>query len=216
MSVDLGDLPVHPDVRAVFATLAPVLQELDWMVLDDCPTFTGADRAFEVIRSWYSAAKATAFTNEQRATIKPVLAAEHEAGRGRTATELTAAFTTETALVHAATTFFERYDLFVCPATQVPAFPVEHEYVTEIDGHPMRSYIEWMRICSRITLLGLPALSLPIGFTADGLPVGVQLIGRHGADRFVLRAGAMVEAALGLPRRPPIEALDGSTPRRAR
>ena len=207
MSVDLGDLPVHPDVRAVFAGLAPSLHDLDWMVQDDCPTLTGADRAFEVIRSWYSAGRATAFTNEQRAMIKPVLAGEHAAGRARTATELSAAFTTETTLVRAANAFFERYDLFVCPATQVPAFPVEHEYVTEIDGHPMFSYIEWMRICSRITLLGLPALSLPIGFTGEGLPIGVQLVGRHGADRFVLRVGAMLEAALGLPRRPPIDRL---------
>ena len=71
----------------------------------------------------------------------------------------------------------------------------------------MASYIEWMRVCSRLTMLGLPALSLPIGFTIEGLPVGVQLVARHGADRFVLRAGAMLEAALGLPRRPPIEAL---------
>ena len=207
MSPDLGDLPVHRDIRAVFARLTPVLEQLGWSVEDDCPPLDGADRAFEVIRSWYSASRAQAFTNAQRAMIKPVLAAEHDAGRARTATELAVAFTTETRLVNAAVAFFERYDLFVCPATQVPAFPVEQEYVTDIEGQPMASYIEWMRVCSRLTMLGLPALSLPIGFTIEGLPVGVQLVARHGADRFVLRAGAMLEAALGLPRRPPIEAL---------
>jgi len=143
----------------------------------------------------------------QRAALKSVIRAELGRGESLSAIDLGAAFVDETRLVQAAVGFFDDYDLFVCPATQVPAFPVADEYVTEIDGVAMRSYIEWMRICSRLTVLGVPALSLPVGFTDDALPVGIQVVGRAGADLDVLRAGAMIESALGLALRPPLESL---------
>lgn len=206
-SVDLGDLAIDPEVRAVVGALVPVLERMGWSVADDHPDVTDADRAFETIRAWYSAGRARAHTDAQREAVKDTIKAERARGEALSAMELSEAFAIETRLVNAAATFFERYDLFVCPVTQVPAFPADQEWVTEIDGRTMGSYIEWMRVCSRITVLGLPALSLPVGFTPGGLPVGVQIVGPHGADRLVLRAGAMVEAALGLDLRPPIERL---------
>ncbi len=206
-SIDLGDLAVDAQVRAAVEGLVPTLEHLGWSVRDGHPDLDGADRAFEVIRSWYSASRQRAFTEAQRAAVKDVIKAERAKGEALTAMELSAAFATETRLVRAAVRFFADVDLFICPVTQVPAFPADQEWVTEIDGRTMSSYIEWMRVCSRITVLGVPALSLPVGFTPDGLPIGVQIVGPHGADRRVLRAGAMVEAALGLPRRPPLEAL---------
>ena len=74
--------------------------------------------------------------------------------------------------------FFQRYDLLIGPVTQVSPFAIEQEYPTEVDGQPMSSYIEWMRSNCRISSCGLPALSLPAGFTDAGLPVGAQIIGR--------------------------------------
>ncbi len=79
--------------------------------------------------------------------------------------------------------------------SQVSPFPAAWEYPTEVDGHTMGRYIEWMRSCSRITMFGLPALSLPAGFTADGLPVGLQVIGRPLGDTDLLRAARAMESA---------------------
>lgn len=213
VSADLGDLPLHPHVRAAFEALLPALDALGWEVEHARPELTGADHAFETIRSWYTASRHLALRPEQQTVVKRTV--QDEAARGATlsAAELAEAFRIETRLVQAASSFFGRHDLFLCPAAQVPAFPVEREWVTEIDGHPMGSYIEWMRICSRLSVLGVPSLSLPIGFTPGGLPVGVQLVAAHGADRLVLRAGAQLEAALGLARRPPVEALAAAAAR---
>ena len=207
LSADLGDLPLHSHVRAAFGPLARIFDELGWEVERAAPDLRGADSAFETIRSWYSAMRHRQLAADQQRLVKRVIRDEAARGEALSATELGEAFETETRLVQAASRFFGRHDLFVCPATQVPAFPVDDEWVTEIDGRTMGSYIEWMRICSRITVLGVPSLSLPIGFTPDGLPIGVQLVAAHGADRLVLRAGAQLEAALGLALRPPIDAL---------
>ncbi len=95
--------------------------------------------------------------------------------------------------------------VLVAPVTQLAPFPVEWEYPTSVAGLPMNSYIEWMSACCRITVLGTPTLSVPAGFDAAGLPVGAQLIGRHGGDVELLRAAAVLEAATDhRHRRPPV------------
>ena len=91
--------------------------------------------------------------------------------------------------------FFERYDVLLAPTTQVLPFPVELEYPTEIGGVPQDNYLEWMRSCTIISATGCPALSVPGGFTDDGLPVGLQIIGAPRADRRVLEVGHAFEQA---------------------
>ena len=89
-----------------------------------------------------------------------------------------------------------RYEVLALPTVQVLPFPVEQEWVTEINGEPMTTYIDWMRSCSRITVTAHPAVSVPAGLTAAGLPVGLQLVGRYGADRRLLEiAAAIMELA---------------------
>ena len=99
--------------------------------------------------------------------------------------------------------FFERYDVLLAPTTQVLPFPVELEYPTEIGGVPQDNYLEWMRSCTLISATGCPALSVPGGFTADGLPVGLQVIGAPRADRRVLEVGHAFEQATGFWQRRP-------------
>ena len=95
------------------------------------------------------------------------------------------------------------YDLLVAPVTQVSPFPVEQEYVSEIEGVKMSSYVEWMRSCCRVTALGCPAMSLPAGFTDDGMPVGIQLIGRPYGDGKLLEAAKALEATTSHGQRTP-------------
>ena len=97
----------------------------------------------------------------------------------------------------------ERYDALALPVSQVAPFPAEDEWVREIAGVAMGSYIDWMRSCSRISVTAHPAISVPAGFTPDGLPVGLQLVGRYRDEISLLRLAAAFEEATGTGRRRP-------------
>ena len=109
-----------------------------------------------------------------------------------------------TALWQRVREFQERYELIVTPTTAVPPFPVETPYPAEIDGKPMRSYIEWVLLTYAFTMVGVPAISVPCGFTRSDLPVGLQIAGRWRDEAGVLRAAAAFEqTAPWRHRRPP-------------
>jgi amidase len=91
--------------------------------------------------------------------------------------------------------FFERYTFFILPVTQVVPFDVDTPYPTEIAGTKMTSYIDWMRSCWYVTFMTNPAISIPAGFAANGLPVGLQIVGRHREDLSVLQLAHAFEQA---------------------
>jgi len=99
--------------------------------------------------------------------------------------------------------FLERYDALALPASLVPPFPAEQEWIDEIAGVRLDTYLDWMRACTRISVTAHPAISIPFAFTADGLPVGLQLVGRYGDERGLLELAAGIEAATGASRRRP-------------
>ncbi|MFP6753960.1 MAG: amidase family protein, partial [Pirellulaceae bacterium] len=93
--------------------------------------------------------------------------------------------------------FFQKYDFLVMPVSQVPPFDVEQPYVEEVEGVSMETYIDWMQSCYFVTVTGLPAISVPFGFTGDGLPVGIQIVGRHHDEWGVLQLAYAIEQATG-------------------
>jgi amidase len=110
-----------------------------------------------------------------------------------------------TELFHRMRFFMESYEFLVSPVSQVPPFDVKQRYVTEIDGERMETYIDWMKSCYYVTVAGLPAASVPCGFTPEGLPVGAQIVGRYRDDFGVLQlAHAFEEATRHGERRPPL------------
>jgi amidase len=130
-----------------------------------------------------------------------------EQGLKLTAREVGEAEVKRAALYHRVRAFMTTRPFLVLPAAQVPPYDVTQPYVTEIAGTPLPTYIDWMRVCSDITVTGLPAISVPCGFTEDGLPVGVQIVGRHQDEFGVLQLAHAFEQATGFwTRRPAVAA----------
>jgi amidase len=116
-------------------------------------------------------------------------------GRKLGGSDLARADVLRTQLFHRAREFFARYDVLVLPTSQVAPFDAAMEYPAEVDGRAQQTYLDWMRSCYFVTVLGNPALSVPAGFTSAGLPVGVQIVGPHHGDRRVLQVGHAYETA---------------------
>jgi amidase len=116
-----------------------------------------------------------------------------EVGRALTGADIGRAEVLHTQLFHRVREFFERYDVLLLPVSQVAPFDAGLEYPTEIDGVAQETYLDWMRSAYWVSATGCPALSVPAGFTADGLPVGLQVVGPHRADLLVLQVGHAFE-----------------------
>jgi amidase len=202
-SPDLGGLPLEPALRAVLAGIPDLLAGLGWEVTEATPDLSEADRAFATLRAQAYALSFETLLAEHRAELKDTVVWNIEQGLALTAGELREAGRATGRLAAAAGRFWAEHDLLVCPTTQVLPFDVGTEWVREIDGHAMSSYIEWMASATRVTMLGAPALSLPAGFTPGGLPVGVQLVAAPGRDWDLLRWAHVVERATGHARRLP-------------
>ncbi|MEZ4585006.1 MAG: amidase [Gemmatimonadales bacterium] len=201
---DLG-LPFEPAVRAVVDRARPVLESLGCVVEDAEPSLTGAEEVFSTWRAWYFAMRLSRFLEREPERLKDTVRWNVEEGLRLTGQDLARAEILRTRLFHRLRAFMESYPFFVLPTVQVVPFDARTPYPTEIEGVAMRSYLDWMRSCSLISATGHPALSVPAGFTPEGLPVGLQIVGRLGDDLGVLRLGAAFEAATRWwRRRPPI------------
>ena len=207
-SDDLGGLPVEPSQRAVLAGTRETLDALGWEVVDAAPDFAGAAECFTTLRAWSFATSPVAQLDDRVAELKSTIQDEIRRGRLLTPEMIASAYDRLGELWRRAHDFFARFDVLVAPVTQVAPFPAGQEYPHQIDGSAMSSYIEWMASCWQITVTGCPALSLPAGFDHDGLPVGVQLVGRQGNDVGLLQIAAALEAAIDISgRRPPVVAV---------
>jgi amidase len=201
-------VPVEVSQLDVLATTRQAMVDLGWDVVDDEPALALAGECFRVLRAWNIANGPTAAFHHRIDEIKATIQDEIRRGTAVTQAELATAHAQLAELWREATEFFERgYDVLACPVTQLSPFAVEIEYPTVVAGVPMSSYIDWMATCWRVTVTGCPALSLPAGFDADGLPVGVQLVTRQGADVQLLRIAKALEEATGYAaRQPPVAA----------
>ena len=207
-SRDLGGLPVDPRVTAVIEAERGTVEDLGCVVEDAEPDMSGVADVFRVWRAWYFEACYGTLLDEHRELLKDTVIWNIEEGRRLTGPRLGDAARTWSTLLDRVRRFFERFDFLVLPVSQVPPFDVDQPYVTEIDGVRMKTYLDWMSSCAHISVLGLPAISVPCGFTDDGLPVGVQIVGRQHDDLRVLQLAHAFEQLNGAGlRRPSIEHL---------
>ena len=197
-----ADLPFDPRVRGVFDNACPALQSLGCTVEEANPDFSGADEAFKTLRavSFYTGLNARI---PDRTSVKATVRHELDRGERLSGSEIARATTLRSTLFARLAEFMARYDFLVLPTTQVPPFDVNQEYVEEIDGVKMKTYIDWMRSCYFISVTSLPAISVPAGFTSGGLPVGLQIVGRHQDDFGVLQMAHAFSQAAAVSGTPP-------------
>jgi amidase len=202
-SRNLGRYPVEPRVNAVCDSVRGVFTGLGCTVEDAEPDFDGADQIFDTLRAWHFALAHEAHLRDHRELLKDTVIWNTERGLRLSGLDVAHAEASRAALYERVRVFMDRYDFLMLPVNQVAPFPLEVRWVREINGVAMKTYIDWMATCYCITLTGLPAASVPAGFTPEGLPVGLQIVGRHHHDFEVLQMAHALELATGFGRRRP-------------
>ena len=216
-SRDLGGLPVEREVTRVLSKAREVLAEAGAIITDAEPAgLADADEVFQVLRGVRMAGSYGALLQAHREQMKDTLIWNTEYGLGLTAARIAWALRRRSEIFGQMRAFLREYDVLAAPTVQVLPFPVEREWVTEINDEPQKTYIDWLRSCSRITVTAHPAISVPAGVSSGdpssgdtssgdtspggvsgtGLPVGLQLVGHYGTDERLLAIAGAVGAVI--------------------
>ena len=204
-SPDLGIGPVDAEVREICAAAARRFEELGAVVEEASPDLSDAPAAFRTLRAAMYAANLGELYRRAREDMKPDIAWNVELGLGLTLEDVRRAEEMRGRIVAKTAAFFSTCDVLACPAACVAPFDVDVISPRELDGVVFDNYVEWLRITYSITLTSCPAISVPCGFTSDGLPVGLQLVGRPRGEAALLGAAAAFERVAGVAHRVPID-----------
>lgn len=197
-SRDLGGLPVDRRVMQAMDAQRRVFEGFGARVEEAVPDLRDADDVFKVWRAWYFALAFGDLLQTHRRYLKDTIVWNVEEGLKLTGSQIARAERLRTDLYHRVRVFMQRYEFLICPVSQVPPFDVKTRFIAEINGEKMGTYIDWMKSCYFISATGHPAISVPCAFTADGLPVGIQIVGRHQDDWGVLQLANAFEQATGI------------------
>ena len=198
-----GRMPIDPRIVSAIVRHAATFADLGCEVEEAFPRLDGAREVFLTLRWHASARDLGELASRERDRIKATVLWVIDQGMRLKGEDIGHIQRTWSRIHRRVAAFFERFDVLAMPVTQVLPFPVETEYPTQIEGVTMGSYLDWMESCWSITVTGLPSISVPAGFADDGLPVGIQLVGRRHADLSLLRIARTFEAATEHWRREP-------------
>ena len=204
-SADLGITPVDPEVSAITRKAACRFAEAGAIVEEAHPDLREAHECFHVLRAFDFAVSKAALLRSKRDQLKPEVIWNIEEGLKLSVEQLERAEAQRLAMAVRTLEFFKSYDLLLTPATIVAPFPLENRYVAECAGRKFDNYVQWLGIVYAITLACCPALSLPCGFTASGLPVGLQVVAPPRGEAQLLAAARVLEDMLGLRGTTPID-----------
>jgi amidase len=196
VSADLGFAPVDAAYRATFerkvAGVSGLFRACDWTA----PDFGEADRCFEVIRAVQFLGQHGETYQRDPGLLGPNVRANYEQGAAMSLADFAWAHMEQTRIYRRVQRFFEEYDVLISPTVPISPFPWEQLYLAEMNGEPLRTYFHWLALTYGITLTGHPAISIPCGVDACGMPFGLQIVGPHKGDRFVLGVAYALEQAL--------------------
>lgn len=204
-----GSAPVSRAVRAVCEAAARRLESVGVPVEEACPEVGGIGEAFQILRAMIFVVSHGERLKTHRELIKPDIIWNTEKGLKQTPERVAWAERERAAFYRRVTAFFETYDLLLLPVSVVPPYDVNRTFIDEVDGVKFDNYIAASMTTSSITLTACPALSLPAGFTEDGRPVGLQMVGRPHDEAGLLAAAALLEDLSGLNRLLPIDPRPG-------
>jgi len=204
---DLGGLPLDRRVRSVLGAQRKTFEELGCIVEEACPDLSGADEVFLTIRRWRSSTSLGPLLEKHRNEMKPEAVSEIEAGAKLSGAEIAKAMIQHGQIMDRMRRFQEKYEFSVCAVNQIPPFDAKIDWPREVEGVTMENYIAWMKSAYWITTTFCPAISVPAGFTAEGLPVGIQIVGRYRDDLGVLEIAHAFEQATAFGRKRPAIAL---------
>jgi amidase len=203
-SSDLGGLPIEPEVRRVTEAQRQVFADLGCIVEDATPDLREADEVFRVLRAWDFERSFNELLRKHRPLMKDTVIWNIEQGLRLTGPQIGAAEIKRTQIYHRMREFMATYDFLIAPVAQVLPFDVDIPFVTGINGIRFETYLDWMKSCYLITATGAPAMSVPCGFSAGGLPVGLQVVGRHRQEFELLQMAYAFEQATGCWKRRPL------------
>jgi amidase len=209
-SRDLGITPVDPEVAEIVERAAYTLSQAGVVVEEAHPDFREAHECFQVLRALSFASGLKTLYENHRDKLKADVVWNIEKGLALTGAEIARAEMQRGVMFRRAREFFTRYDLILCPATIVAPFPVEQRYVSECNGHKFSTYIDWLAIVYAFTNVASPAISIPAGFTREGLPVGIQIAAPCRGEARLLAAAKLLEDRLGLGGITPIDPRPGN------
>jgi amidase len=192
---ELGGIPFEPEIRQVIDANRRVFETLGCIVEEAEPDFTGVDQAFPALRFASNHPQYAPLVRERSEWVKDAIKYEVAEAERMTGADIGRAIARQARMYEQSRQFFERYEYFVLPVTQVAPFDVNVPYPTQIAGTPMATYLDWMRSCWYVTFMSNPAMSVPAGFTASGLPTGIQIVGRHRGEWSLLQMAYAFEQA---------------------
>jgi amidase len=191
----VGGIPFEPEILRVVNATRQTFVDLGCVVEEAEPDFAGVDDAFPILRHLSYHSRYAALARANPTMFKDTIKWEIAEAERNTGADVARASARQAKMYSDVSRFFERFEYFVLPVTQVEPFDITTEYPTSVAGTPMPTYIDWMRSCWYVTFMACPAISVPAGFTASGLPVGLQIVGRHRGDWNVFQIAHAFEQA---------------------
>jgi len=205
MATSLPGVPVDPQICATVEAQASVFEALGCEVEFTAPDLSDAEDVFRMERAWMIGSLVDRLDEHARSRLKPEIHDEYRLHRSLSAADLGAMFTRKTALFNRMRAFMDHHAFFVLPTTQMLPFDAALRSPASFMGQQYASYIDWMRICWYLSSTEAPVLSVPCGFSREGLPIGMQIVGGYRDDWGVLQLGHAFETAAALPAaRPPV------------
>ncbi|WP_374368952.1 amidase [Dongia sp.] len=205
LCVDPAGLPIEPEVQELCRAAAKMLAKSGMNVEEASPDFSGVGNAFQTLRAVDYAASMKPLLAQHRDKLKAEVIWNAEKGLVLTGEEIGKALIRRSKLYADMIAFFETYDLLLLPAAPILPRDIKERWPREINGEQLDNYVEWLKLAALITMTACPVLSLPCGFSADGRPMGLQLVGKPRGEGLLLAQAMACEEVLGIRDMVPID-----------